>query len=275
MFVWYFKEENTLRFWRLCGRIEKTRRKETAVTLQQLRYVTAVAGTGTISHAVQQFYISQPSRTNAIRELEQEVGLALSKTASSVVSRTLLDARGQMSAKSMHPPAYGQRKCQKKKGVQEKMKHLHEGGCPGSRMRMLEQPETAAESAVAAPVQPVSRLRNWPVQIKLAPIHAPYFEGAKLLIAADCTAYAYANFHQEFMRGKVTLIGCPKLDAVDYSEKLTEILRSNDIQSVTILRMEVPCCGGLEMAAKKALQTSGKFIPWQVVTISIDGKILD
>ncbi len=94
----------------------------------------------------------------------------------------------------------------------------------------------------------------------------------KLLIAADCTAYAYANFHQEFMRGKVTLIGCPKLDAVDYSEKLTEILRSNDIQSVTILRMEVPCCGGLEMAAKKALQTSGKFIPWQVVTISIDGK---
>ena len=119
MFVWYFKEENTLRFWRLCGRIEKTRRKETAVTLQQLRYVTAVAGTGTISHAVQQFYISQPSLTNAIRELEQEVGLALSKTASSVVSRTLLDARGQMSAKSMHHPAYGQRKCQKKKGVQE------------------------------------------------------------------------------------------------------------------------------------------------------------
>ena len=141
-------------------------------------------------------------------------------------------------------------------------------------MRMLEQPE-AAESAASAPAQPVSRLRNWPVQIKLAPIHAPYFAGAKLLIAADCTAYAYANFHQEFMRGKVTLIGCPKLDAVDYSEKLTEILRSNDIQSVTILRMEVPCCGGLEMAAKKALQTSEKFIPWQVVTISIDGKILD
>ena len=129
----------------------------------------------------------------------------------------------------------------------------------------------AQENSAAVP----SRLRQWPVQIKLAPIHAPYFEGAKLLIAADCTAYAYANFHQEFMRGKVTLIGCPKLDAVDYSEKLTEILRSNDIQSVTILRMEVPCCGGLEMAAKKALQTSEKFIPWQVVTISIDGKILD
>lgn len=184
---------------------------------------------------------------------------------------------GAITFEEREAPAYDEAAVQenkKKKELQEKMKHLHEGGCPGSRMRMLEQPE-AAESAASAPVQPVSRLRNWPVQIKLAPVHAPYFEGAKLLIAADCTAYAYANFHQEFMRGKVTLIGCPKLDAVDYSEKLTEILRSNDIQSVTILRMEVPCCGGLEMAAKKALQTSGKFIPWQVVTISIDGKILD
>ena len=189
-----------------------------------------------------------------------------------------LSITGAITFEEREAPAYDEAAVQenkKKKELQEKMKHLHEGGCPGSRMRMLEQPETAAESAVAAPVQPVSRLRNWPVQIKLAPVHAPYFEGAKLLIAADCTAYAYANFHQEFMRGKVTLIGCPKLDAVDYSEKLTEILRSNDIQSVTILRMEVPCCGGLEMAAKKALQTSGKFIPWQVVTISIDGKILD
>ena len=181
---------------------------------------------------------------------------------------------GAITFEEREAPAYDEAAVQenkKKKELQEKMKHLHEGGCPGSRMRMLEQPE-AAESAAAASVQPVSRLRNWPVQIKLAPVHAPYFEGAKLLIAADCTAYAYANFHQEFMRGKVTLIGCPKLDAVDYSEKLTEILRSNDIQSVTILRMEVPCCGGLEMAAKKALQTSEKFIPWQVVTISIDGK---
>ena len=184
---------------------------------------------------------------------------------------------GAITFEEREAPAYDEAAVQenkKKKELQEKMKHLHEGGCPGSRMRMLEQTE-AAESAAAAPVQPVSRLRNWPVQIKLAPVHAPYFEGAKLLIAADCTAYAYANFHQEFMRGKVTLIGCPKLDAVDYSEKLTEILRSNDIQSVTILRMEVPCCGGLEMAAKKALQASGKFIPWQVVTISIDGKILN
>ena len=107
------------------------------------------------------------------------------------------------------------------------------------------------------------------------PVKAPFFQGAKLLIAADCTAYAYANFHQEFMRGKVTIVGCPKLDPVDYSEKLTEILRENDIKSVTIVRMEVPCCGGLEMAAKKALQESGKFIPWQVVTISLDGRIID
>lgn len=121
----------------------------------------------------------------------------------------------------------------------------------------------------------VSQLSQWPVQIKLAPIKAPYFEGAKLLVAADCTAYAYAGFHEKFMRGKVTLIGCPKLDAIDYSEKLTEIIKNNDIQSVTIVRMEVPCCGGLEMAVRKALQNSGKFIPWQIVIISIDGKILD
>ena len=107
------------------------------------------------------------------------------------------------------------------------------------------------------------------------PVNAPYFQGAKLLIAADCTAFAYANLHNDFMKGKITLIGCPKLDSVDYSEKLTEIIKNNDIQSVTIVRMEVPCCGGLENAAKKALQDSGKFIPWQVVTISVDGKILD
>lgn len=106
-------------------------------------------------------------------------------------------------------------------------------------------------------------------------MNAPYFDGAKLLIAADCTAYAYANVHQEFMRGKITLIGCPKLDAVDYSEKLTEIIRNNDIQSVTVLRMEVPCCGGLEHAAITALKNSGKFLPWQVVTISTDGRILE
>ena len=146
----------------------------------------------------------------------------------------------------------------------------HHSGCPGQQMRRLNHVE---ETSALAAARPVSQLGQWPCQIKLAPVNAPYFNGAKLLIAADCTAYAYANLHQDFMRGKITLIGCPKLDEVDYSEKLTEIIKQNDIQSVTIVRMEVPCCGGLELAAKKALQNSGKFIPWQVVTISIDGKI--
>ena len=135
--------------------------------------------------------------------------------------------------------------------------------------------EEVAAPAAAAPVNQPSQLAQWPCQIKLVPVNAPYFAGAKLLVAADCTAYAYANVHQEFMRGKVTLIGCPKLDDVDYSEKLTQILRQNDIKSVTVLRMEVPCCGGLERAVVTALQNSGKMIPWQVVTFSVDGKILD
>lgn len=149
--------------------------------------------------------------------------------------------------------------------------------CPGSQSKLLEVQEKMAvkREEEATPVAVPSRLRQWPVQIKLAPIKAPYFGGAKLLIAADCTAYAYGNFHEEFMKSKITLVGCPKLDMVDYSEKLTEIIKQNDIQSVTIVRMEVPCCGGMELAAKKALQASGKFIPWQVVTISTDGKILD
>ena len=151
-----------------------------------------------------------------------------------------------------------------KKKKMQAMGQALSGGCPGSRMRQLER-KPAEENQSAA----------WPVQIKLAPINAPYFDGAKLLIAADCTAYAYGSFHQDFIRGKVTLIGCPKLDDVDYSEKLTEIIRNNDIKSVTVVRMEVPCCGGLEHAAVTALKNSGKFIPWNVVTISIDGKILD
>ena len=119
-----------------------------------------------------------------------------------------------------------------------------------------------------------SQLCNWPVQIKLAPIKAPYFDGANLLVAADCTAYAYANFHRDFIKGRTTLIGCPKLDMIDYTEKLEAIIAENDIKSLTILRMEVPCCGGIEMAAKSALQNSGKFIPWNVVTISTEGEIL-
>ena len=113
------------------------------------------------------------------------------------------------------------------------------------------------------------------MQIKLAPVNAPWFDGAKLLVAADCTAYAYANFHQDFIKGRITLVGCPKLDSVDYSEKLTDIIKNNDIRSVTVVRMEVPCCGGIENAVKKALQNSGRLIPWNVVTISTDGRILD
>ena len=146
------------------------------------------------------------------------------------------------------------------------------GGCPGTRMRTLTPKDTATEITTSKKLP--SQLGNWPVQIKLAPVNAPYFSGARLLIAADCTAYSYANFHDEFIKGKVTLIGCPKLDSIDYSEKLTQIIAQNDIESVTIVRMEVPCCGGLEMAVKKALQDSGKFIPWQVVTLSIDGNII-
>ena len=145
-------------------------------------------------------------------------------------------------------------------------------GCPGSMARAIERKSVNTDnSAVGGKIE--SELRQWPVQIKLVPTQAPYFEGAKLLIAADCTAYAYANFHQDFIRGKVVLVGCPKLDSVDYSEKLEEIIQSNNISSMTVVRMEVPCCGGLEMAAKKALQNSGKFIPWQVVTVTVDGRL--
>ena len=172
------------------------------------------------------------------------------------------------------------------KAVQENMKKkqgntapdtLH-AGCPGHQLhrfnRPVNEPVDQASSLEHMPVPPASsQLGQWPCQIKLVPVNAPYFDGAKLLIAADCTAFAYANMHQEFMKGKITLIGCPKLDDIDYGEKLTEIIKNNDIKSVTIVRMEVPCCGGLEFAAKKALQASGKFIPWQVVTISIDGHI--
>ena len=173
-------------------------------------------------------------------------------------------------------PAYDEaavKKAQEAKKTEERKQAHRESGCPGSRMMQFEQKEP--ENTAAAAGKPVSRLAQWPCQIKLVPTQAPFFDGAKLLIAADCTAYAYANMHEDFMRGKVTVIGCPKLDAMDYSEKLTEIIRSNDIKSVTIVRMEVPCCGGLQRAAENALRNSGKFIPWQVITISRDGKILD
>lgn len=155
------------------------------------------------------------------------------------------------------------------------MHHAHDG-CPGARSMQFNREESCDSSAEAhTSAKPVSRLGQWPCQIKLAPIQAPFFDDAKLLIAADCTAYAYANMHEEFMKGKTTIIGCPKLDDIDYSEKLTEIIANNNIREVTIVRMEVPCCGGLEQATKNALQASGKFIPWQIVTISRDGRILD
>ena len=143
-------------------------------------------------------------------------------------------------------------------------------GCPGSAVKSMKREE--ATPANSAPQ--MSQLTQWPIQIKLAPVNAPWFDGAKLLVAADCTAYAYANFHQDFIKGHITLVGCPKLDAVDYSAKLTEIIQSNDIRSVTVVRMEVPCCGGIEAAVKTALQNSGKFIPWNVVTITTDGKMM-
>lgn len=144
-------------------------------------------------------------------------------------------------------------------------------GCPGSAAKVIRRQE--APASVCGLQE--SQLRQWPVQIKLASVNAPWFDGAKLLIAADCTAYAYASFHQDFIRGRITLVGCPKLDSVDYALKLTEILKNNNIASVTVVRMEVPCCGGIENAVKQALVNCGKCIPWSVTTISTDGRILD
>lgn len=148
-------------------------------------------------------------------------------------------------------------------------------GCPGTQSRAIKHMELSMSETLKMPDEQPSRLSQWPVQIKLAPINAPYFNGARLLVAADCTAYAYGAFHERFIKGRITLVGCSKLDSVDYSEKLTEIIRQNDIKDVTVVRMEVPCCGGIENAVKAALQNSGKFIPWQVVTISTGGRILD
>ena len=149
----------------------------------------------------------------------------------------------------------------------------HGCACPGSKMANISRPATPSPAATSP--APESQLRQWPVQIKLVPVNAPYFDGANLLIAADCCAFAYGNFHQEFIRNRICLVGCPKLDDVDYTEKLTAIIANNNIKSLTITRMEVPCCGGIEHAAKRALQASGKFIPWQVVTISTDGRIIE
>lgn len=184
---------------------------------------------------------------------------------------------GAISFEEREAPEYDEKavkEAQKKIFAKNQAMTAH-AGCPGSKSMQIQRKEASETETTSSTQNQVSKLQNWPVQIKLAPVNAPYFNGAKLLIAADCTAYAYAGFHQDFIRNKVTLIGCPKLDQVDYSEKLTAIIQNNDIQSVTIVRMEVPCCGGLEMATRKALQNSGKFIPWQVITIGIDGNIIE
>ena len=150
-------------------------------------------------------------------------------------------------------------------------------GCPGTQSKAIKREVSAmaAPAPIGRPAAVTSQLQQWPCQIKLVPVNAPYFDNANLLIAADCTAYAYGNLHNDFIRNHITLIGCPKLDEGDYAEKLTAIIANNNIKSVKIVRMEVPCCGGIENAVKRALQASGKFIPWQVITISTDGKILD
>jgi ferredoxin len=151
-------------------------------------------------------------------------------------------------------------------------------GCPGTQARTIEKksvPVKAQQSVIAPAAVMESQLNQWPCQIKLVPANAPYFDNAHLLVAADCTAFAYAGIHQDFMKNKITLIGCPKLDEVDYSAKLTQILKAHDLQSITVLRMEVPCCGGIVNAVKTALINSGKMIPWQVVTISTDGNVLE
>ena len=186
---------------------------------------------------------------------------------------------GAITFEEREAPAYDEaavKQAKERKMQIQEERHAHpEGGCPGSRMMQFAREESRQAEQPAAVGRPVSRLAQWPCQLRLVPPQAPFFDGAKLLIAADCTAYAYAGMHEDFMKGKVTVIGCPKLDAVDYSDKLTQIIRDNDIKSVTIVRMEVPCCGGLQRAAENALRASGKFIPWQVVTVSRDGRILD
>ena len=180
---------------------------------------------------------------------------------------------GAISFEEREAPAYDEKAVMEAKSKGTKPKIPCQGGCTGvaikSMVRPLSHPQT--QRNVTAP----SQLMQWPCQIKLVPVNAPYFDEANLLITADCTAYAYGNFHNEFMRNHITLIGCPKLDMVDYTEKLTAIIKNNNIKSVKVVRMEVPCCGGIENAVKNALMSSGKFIPWQIITISTDGKILE
>lgn len=179
---------------------------------------------------------------------------------------------GAITFEEREAPEYNESAVKAAKKIRASVGKPVSGGCPGTRYTVI---DTVSSEDRTVPCTTVSRLSQWPVQLKLLPAKAAFYDGAKLLVAADCTAYAYANMHEEFMRGKITAIGCPKLDSADYSTKLTDIIKNNDIKSVTIVRMEVPCCGGLQAAAENALKNSGKFIPWQVVTISCDGKIID
>ncbi|MGX8719342.1 MAG: ATP-binding protein [Desulfovibrio sp.] len=180
---------------------------------------------------------------------------------------------GAISFEEREAPAYDEAAVKASQAQKEMERQAAAHGCPGSRFQEISRREGSA--AAPSPSKPASRLHQWPCQIKLLPVQAPFYDGAKLLIAADCTAYAYASMHEDFMKGRVTMIGCPKLDNIDYAGKLTEVIAGNDIKSVTIVRMDVPCCGGLQRAAETALKNSGKFLPWQVVTISRDGRILD
>ncbi len=176
---------------------------------------------------------------------------------------------GAITCEEREAPAYDEQAV--KQAKMQKQGQRLPCGCPGTQSKTIQH----KQNTVAQDVYVSSQLSQWPVQIKLVPVNAPYFENANLLVAADCTAYAYANFHNDFIRGRITLVGCPKLDSVDYSEKLTAIIANNNIKSVTVVRMEVPCCGGIENAVKTALQNSGKFLPWRVITISTDGRILN
>ena len=182
---------------------------------------------------------------------------------------------GAISFTEREAAAFDEKAVMENKKSKEKEPDTLPCGCPGTQSKKITRDETPCHSSEAPSAPSVSQLSQWPVQIQLAPVNAPYFKDAHLLVAADCTAYAYGNFHNEFIKNRVTLIGCPKLDPVDYTEKLTEIIKSNDIKSVKVVRMEVPCCGGIEHAVKTALQNSGKFIPWQITTISTEGRILD
>jgi Fe-S-cluster-containing hydrogenase component 2 len=207
--------------------------------------------------------------TNAIRFVERE--------AAAYDEQAVLRAKHktQSETKPHGCPGTGARKIVREAQSQDKTSAIEGNlpcGCSGSNARTFSRTTAAA---VLSTTETQSELMQWPVQLKLVPVNAPYFDGANLLVAADCTAFAYGDFHKKFIRNHIALIGCPKLDEGDYAEKLTAILANNDIKSVKVVRMEVPCCGGIEYAVKRALQASGKFLPWQVVTISTDGHILE